>query len=184
MEGYDNGAVRFLHKPINPVLLRPKVAVFADLHHKTRDNLPAHQSLLFELSGRKRTQEELRLLGAELEDRVEVRTRERSDSKFRCRALAEGIPGIGRYELARSFRCDPASSRTFFIAIPGYARESDFQRSLELGFAYHFAEPVTLPGCWRASASKPAPHGSKFFQPVTSNPLRCSSRHCRDSGKS
>ena len=38
-EGYVSGAVDFLHKPINAVVLRCKVSVFADLHRKTRDNL-------------------------------------------------------------------------------------------------------------------------------------------------
>ena len=43
-EGYVTGAVDFLHKPINTVVLRSKVSVFADLHRKTRDNILANQS--------------------------------------------------------------------------------------------------------------------------------------------
>ena len=91
-EGYVSGAVDFLQKPINPVALRSKVAVFADLHRKTRDNLLANQALLLEIAERKRTQEELRLLNAELEHRVKVRTSELSESESRFRALAEGMP--------------------------------------------------------------------------------------------
>ena len=91
-EGYVSGAVDFLHKPINAVVLRCKVSVFADLHRKTRDNLIANQALVVEVAQRKRTQEELRLLNAELEDRVESRTRELGESESRFRALAEGMP--------------------------------------------------------------------------------------------
>src|SRR5262249_11947868 len=32
LEGYGTGAVDYLHKPINPAILRSKVAVFAELH--------------------------------------------------------------------------------------------------------------------------------------------------------
>jgi len=36
LEGYSTGAVDYLHKPINAAVLRSKVAVFAQLHRKTR----------------------------------------------------------------------------------------------------------------------------------------------------
>ena len=36
MEGYGSGAVDYLHKPVNPGVLRSKVAVFAELHRKER----------------------------------------------------------------------------------------------------------------------------------------------------
>ena len=36
IEGYDSGAVDYLHKPINPAILRSKVAVLAELHVKQR----------------------------------------------------------------------------------------------------------------------------------------------------
>src|SRR3984893_15672341 len=34
LEGYGTGAVDYLHKPVNPVVLRSKVSVFANLHRK------------------------------------------------------------------------------------------------------------------------------------------------------
>jgi DNA-binding response OmpR family regulator len=36
LEGYGTGAVDYLHKPVNPTILRSKVAVFAELHRKNR----------------------------------------------------------------------------------------------------------------------------------------------------
>ncbi len=35
LRGYDAGAVDYLTKPVNPAVLRSKIAVFADLHRKT-----------------------------------------------------------------------------------------------------------------------------------------------------
>src|ERR1700704_2607291 len=51
LEGYGTGAVDYLHKPINPAILRSKVAVFADLHNKNR-------ILLAEVIERRRAEEQ------------------------------------------------------------------------------------------------------------------------------
>lgn len=67
LEGYSTGAVDYLHKPINAGILRSKVAVFADLHRKSR-------ALFAEIIERRHAQEQLRELNATLEHRVAERT--------------------------------------------------------------------------------------------------------------
>ena len=117
-EGYITGAVDFLHKPINAMVLRSKVAVFAELHRKTRDNILANQSLVLEIAERRRTQEELRILNAELDQRVRERTAELSESESRFRALAEEMPHS-------VWETDPAGRTTYrngrWMAYTGHA---------------------------------------------------------------
>src|ERR1041384_6676594 len=44
-KGYRSGAVDYIYKPINPDLLRAKVAVFVDLYQKTHRLLAQEQKL-------------------------------------------------------------------------------------------------------------------------------------------
>jgi signal transduction histidine kinase len=74
LEGYSTGAVDYLHKPINATVLRSKVAVFAQLHRKTRESALANTALLAEVSERREAQKQLRDLNQELEQRVAART--------------------------------------------------------------------------------------------------------------
>jgi len=74
LEGYGTGAVDYLHKPINPTILRCKVAVFADLHRKSRESARVNQTLQNEVTARRRAEEQLRQLNDELENRVAERT--------------------------------------------------------------------------------------------------------------
>ena len=67
LEGYGNGAVDYLHKPVNPPILRSKVAVFAELHRKTC-------ALTAEVQERRRAEEQLQELNEALEQRVAERT--------------------------------------------------------------------------------------------------------------
>ena len=74
LEGYGAGAVDYLHKPVNPAILRSKVAVFAELHRKSRDAARANRALLAEVAERRRAEERLRELNETLEQRVTDRT--------------------------------------------------------------------------------------------------------------
>ena len=74
LEGYSTGAVDYLHKPVNPVILRSKVAVFAELHRKQRESAIANRVLLAEVTDRRRAEDQLRELNETLEQRVTERT--------------------------------------------------------------------------------------------------------------
>ena len=83
LEGYGTGAVDYLHKPVNSIILRSKVAVFADLHCKTRETAVANLALLAEVTQRRRVQDELRQLNNDLELRVAERTSELKENDRR-----------------------------------------------------------------------------------------------------
>ena len=69
LQAYGVGAVDFLNKPINPEILRSKVAVFVNLFRTTR-------ALAKEVAEREKAQEELRVAKEQLETRVLERTAE------------------------------------------------------------------------------------------------------------
>ena len=74
LEGYDHGAVDYLHKPVNVPALRSKVAVFAELHRKNRALEMANRALLTEIAERRLAEERLSDLNASLDRRVTERT--------------------------------------------------------------------------------------------------------------
>jgi len=94
LEGYGTGAVDYLHKPINPTILRSKVAVFAELHRKSRESARANQALLIEVTARRRAEEQLRRLNDDLERRVAERTETLEQREREMRSLADNIPDI------------------------------------------------------------------------------------------
>jgi signal transduction histidine kinase len=76
LEGYETGAVDYLHKPVNAIVVRSKVAVFAELYRKTRESAVANRALTAEVAERRRVQEEMRELNSKLEQHVAERTTE------------------------------------------------------------------------------------------------------------
>ena len=74
IEGYGVGAVDYLHKPVNPAILKSKVAVFASLYRTTKETERTNNLLLAEIAERRRVEEQLLQLNNELEKRVEERT--------------------------------------------------------------------------------------------------------------
>jgi len=74
LEGYGTGAVDYLHKPVNPAILRSKVSVFVELHRHQRDMEQSNAALMAEVAERRRIEDQLLQLNNELEKRVEQRT--------------------------------------------------------------------------------------------------------------
>lgn len=74
LEGYEIGAVDYLTKPINPQILKSKIAVFADLFRKTRALAVTNATLESEIAQRQKAEAALRNTNNELEARVQERT--------------------------------------------------------------------------------------------------------------
>lgn len=53
-----------------------------------------------------------------------------------------GLPGLDGYQLARTLRKEATLADSLFIAISGYAQDSDRELSMAAGFEHHCAKPV------------------------------------------
>ena len=53
-----------------------------------------------------------------------------------------GLPGLTGYEVANQLRQHAALKATVLVALTGYGRESDRQRSRHAGFSYHLVKPA------------------------------------------
>jgi PAS domain S-box-containing protein len=119
LAGYGAGAVDYLHKPVNPDVLRSKVAVFAELHRMQREIGMANQALLAEVAERRRAQEQLHELNNTLEQRVAERTRALRASAALLQTATDNA-SVGLVTLDRDRRyvfANPAYCRMF--GLPG-----------------------------------------------------------------
>jgi len=93
LEGYGSGAVDYLTKPINPQILRSKVAVFAELSRKTQALGATNGALELEIAQRQKAEEALRQVNNELEERVAARTADltRLNEELRQREAALSV---------------------------------------------------------------------------------------------
>ncbi len=95
LEGYDSGAVDYLHKPVNPQILRSKVAVFAELYRKNLDAASANRALSTEVAVRRRAEQQLR----EINDTLEQRVAERTDALAQANRLKDEFLAMLSHEL-------------------------------------------------------------------------------------
>jgi len=118
MEGYGAGAVDYLHKPVNPDILRSKVAVFAELYRMQHEVRETNQALVAEVTERRRAQEQLRELNNTLEHRVIERTRAlRASAALLQTATDNASVGLASFDadLRHTF-ANPAYCKIFGIS--------------------------------------------------------------------
>ena len=113
-EGYDTGAVDYLNKPVNPAILRSKVAIFAALHRKQRDLEDVNRALLTEVSSRRRAEEQLRELNSTLENRVAERTASLRQSEARLRDSEQQLQDLIAAVPAAIYTTDADGKITYF----------------------------------------------------------------------
>ncbi len=118
LDGYGAGAVDYLHKPVNATILRSKVAVFAELHRKTREAVLTNQALLAEVTHRRRADEQLRELNETLEQRVAARTAELLESRARLKHAVD-LAKLTYFDL--DYAQDHITTAENFASIMGFS---------------------------------------------------------------
>ncbi|MDO8598397.1 MAG: response regulator [Sulfuricaulis sp.] len=83
LTGYGSSAVDYLHRPVNPAILRAKVAVFAELHRKYCECAAINRALRAEVIERRRAEQKLRELNETLDRRIAGRIQAQAETTGR-----------------------------------------------------------------------------------------------------
>jgi PAS domain S-box-containing protein len=68
-----------------------------------------------------------------------------------------GLPGMDGYAVARAFKEDTHLKACLLVALSGYARPEDVERSVQAGFDRHVAKPLALEVLEQIMSEAPAP---------------------------
>jgi two-component system, sensor histidine kinase len=69
-----------------------------------------------------------------------------------------GLPLVNGFELAKRIRKEPTLSGAVLVAVTGYGREADRQRSRDAGFDHHLVKPVDFASIQRILSAVPQPN--------------------------
>ena len=86
----------------------------------------------------------LRFLGHEVETAHDGKSALTAAASFHPEValLDIGLPGMNGYDLAQALRACPEHRELVLVALTGYGKEEDRQRSFEAGFNRHLVKPV------------------------------------------
>jgi PAS domain S-box-containing protein len=147
LEAYGAGGVDFLSKPVNPDILRSKIAVFGDLYRTTRQLASTVEALNAEVAERQRAQDELRLAKDELETRVLERTAELARANREVRDNEERLKLALAVAQVATWEWDLATGKMRWSADPevlfGFPAGS-FGPNLRISHAAHADDVPTL----------------------------------------
>lgn len=135
MEGYGVGAVDYLNKPINPQILKSKVAVFVELFRKTRALQTINHALELEVAQRQKAEEALLKSNMELDSRVRSRTVELTAANDSLRASEQLYRAIGESINYGIWLCDPEGNNIYasesFLNLIGLTQREMSERGIK-----------------------------------------------------